>query len=72
MSFVVDLDVVVKVFKLWFVLMGIKVFMNEGEYLLLVNCFSNFLKCNLILLNGIGVIDVDYYNNFKNEGVIFV
>lgn len=46
--------------------------MNDGEYLLLANRSSNPLKRNLILPNGIGVIDADYYNNPKNEGAIFV
>jgi len=30
------------------------------------------LKHQLVLPNGVGVIDADYYNNEKNEGEIFV
>ncbi|MBQ0836271.1 dUTP diphosphatase [Lactiplantibacillus pentosus] len=67
-----DLDAAAKVLKPWLVPTGIKAFMNDGEYLLLANRSSNPLKRNLILPNGIGVIDADYYDNPKNEGAIFV
>lgn len=51
---------------------GIKAYMPENEYLMLVNRSSNPLKHNLALPNGIGIIDADYYNNPNNEGEIFV
>lgn len=51
---------------------GIKAYMPQGEYLMLVNRSSNPLKNNLSLPNGIGIIDSDYYNNETNEGEIFV
>lgn len=51
---------------------GIKAYMPENEYLMLVNRSSNPLKNNLSLPNGIGIIDSDYYNNESNEGEIFV
>lgn len=51
---------------------GIKAYMPENEYLLLVNRSSNPLKNNLALPNGVGIIDADYYNNPNNEGEIFV
>ena len=51
---------------------GIKAYMPENEYLMLVNRSSNPLKNNLSLPNGIGIIDSDYYNNEKNEVEIFV
>lgn len=51
---------------------GIKVYMPENEYLMLVNRSSNPLKNNLSLPNGIGIIDSDYYGNANNEGEIFV
>lgn len=51
---------------------GIKTYMPDDEYLMLVNRSSNPLKNNLSLPNGIGVIDSDYYNNENNEGEIFV
>lgn len=51
---------------------GIKAYMPESEYLMLVNRSSNPLKHQLSLPNGIGIIDSDYYGNEKNEGEIFV
>ncbi|PEG76674.1 dUTP diphosphatase, partial [Lactobacillus sp. UMNPBX19] len=32
---------------------------------------SNPLKRGLILPNGVGIVDADYYNNSGNEGEIF-
>ncbi|WP_367295309.1 dUTP diphosphatase [Levilactobacillus yonginensis] len=58
--------------KPWLVPTGIKAFMQPGEVLMLANRSSNPLKHSLILPNGVGVIDADYYNNDKNEGEIFV
>lgn len=51
---------------------GIKAYMQPDEVLILVNRSSGPLKRRLILPNGIGVIDADYYNNNANEGEIFV
>lgn len=50
---------------------GIKAYMQEGEFLLLANRSSGPLKRRLILPNGIGIVDADYYNNEGNEGEIF-
>lgn len=50
---------------------GVKAYMGEDEYLQLCNRSSNSLKRFLILTNGVGVIDSDYYNNPDNEGHIF-
>lgn len=50
---------------------GIKAYMQEGEFLLLANRSSGPLKRWLILPNGIGIVDADYYNNEGNEGEIF-
>lgn len=49
---------------------GIKAYMADGEYLELVSRSSNPLKRFLMLANGVGVIDSDYYNNEGNEGHI--
>lgn len=51
---------------------GVKAYMQENEVLLLVNRSSGPLKRRLILPNGIGIIDADYYGNEKNDGEIFV
>lgn len=50
---------------------GIKAKMADDEVLMLVNRSSNPLKRFLVLPNGVGVVDADYYNNEANEGEIF-
>lgn len=51
---------------------GIKSNMNEDEVLLLIIRSSMGFKYNLRLVNQVGVIDKDYYNNINNEGHIFI
>jgi dUTP pyrophosphatase len=51
---------------------GIKAFMPEDEFLMLVNRSSSPMKRQLTLPNGVGVIDSDYYNNESNEGEVFM
>ncbi|VDG18009.1 dUTP diphosphatase [Lactiplantibacillus mudanjiangensis] len=67
-----DLDTAAKVLKPYLVPTGIKAYMNADEYLMIANRSSNPLKRNLVLPNGVGVIDADYYDNPKNEGEIFI
>lgn len=50
---------------------GVKCFLAEDEYLEIAVRSSCPLKYWLILANGIGIIDSDYYNNSDNEGEIF-
>lgn len=47
---------------------GIKAQFPEEEVLLLFNRSSNPKKKGLIILNGVGVVDSDYYNNADNKG----
>lgn len=49
---------------------GIKAYMQEDEALILANRSSNPKKLGLILGNGIGLIDSDYYDSSDNEGEI--
>lgn len=49
---------------------GVKVKMPEEEFLMLVNRSSNPVKLGLVVPNGVGIIDADYYNNTDNEGEI--
>ncbi|KRM71467.1 dUTP diphosphatase [Lacticaseibacillus brantae] len=60
-----------KILKPLLVPTGIKAYMQPDEVLILANRSSNPLKRGLILPNGVGVIDADYYNNSDNEGEIF-
>ena len=49
---------------------GIKAYMQDDEVLMLYNRSSNPKKKGLILSNGVGVIDKDYYGNADNDGHI--
>lgn len=49
---------------------GIKSYFNEDEVLILANRSSNPFKKGLIMANGIGIVESDYYNNPSNEGEI--
>lgn len=50
---------------------GVKAYIPEGMYLQISVRSSCPLKHWLILANGVGIIDCDYYNNPSNEGHIF-
>lgn len=50
---------------------GMKCKLDPGTYLELSVRSSCPLKHWLILANGVGIIDADYYNNPDNEGEIF-
>ncbi len=51
---------------------GIKVCMNEKEFLGIYIRSSLGFKYNIRMCNQVGIIDADYYNNKDNEGHIFV
>jgi dUTP pyrophosphatase len=57
-------------FKPTLVPTGIKAYMPDNEYLQIENRSSNPIKQKLILANGVGIVDADYYNNEDNEGHI--
>ncbi|MDR2976615.1 MAG: dUTP diphosphatase [Streptococcaceae bacterium] len=50
---------------------GLKAYMQPGEVLYMYSRSSNPRKKGLVLINGVGVIDADYYNNPDNEGEMF-
>ena len=50
---------------------GIKVKMPDDEFLMLVNRSSNPNKKNLVIPQGMGIIDADYYENSDNDGEMF-
>lgn len=50
---------------------GMKCQLADDEYLELSVRSSCPLKYWLVLANGVGIIDADYYNNKDNEGEIF-
>lgn len=47
---------------------GIKAYMKDNEYLMLVNRSSNPGKKGLVMANSVGIIDKDYYGNPDNDG----
>lgn len=51
---------------------GIKAYFEKDEVLLVVVRSSIGFKYNIRLVNQVGVIDSDYYNNKDNEGHIFI
>lgn len=67
-----DFERASKTLKPFLVPTGIKAYMQADEYLMIANRSSNPLKKGLILPNGVGIIDADYYGNTANEGEIFI
>lgn len=47
---------------------GVKVYMPDDEYLMLVNRSSNPKKKFLVIPNSLGIVDADYVDNPDNEG----
>ena len=67
-------DCVIPAFKLGqkptLVKTGIKAYMEDDEYLMICNRSSNPGKKGLVMANGVGIIDKDYYGNEDNDGHI--
>ena len=58
--------------KLQLVPTGIKAYMQPGEWLGMHIRSSMAVKKRLMLVNNVGIIDADYYNNPDNEGHIML
>ena len=65
-------DVVLEPGKLQLVPTGIKAYMQDGEYLGMHIRSSMAVKKHIMLVNNVGIIDADYYNNADNEGHIML
>ncbi|WEV60615.1 dUTP diphosphatase [Streptococcaceae bacterium ESL0729] len=63
---------VIKASEIGLVPTGLKAYMQDEEVLYLYDRSSNPRKKGIVLINSVGVIDKDYYNNPNNEGEIFV
>ena len=61
-------DVTLPAKKLTRVMTGVKCELMPNQVLILANRSSNPSKKGLILANGIGVVDADYYGNPDNDG----
>lgn len=51
---------------------GLKAKIPKNEALFVFPRSSLGLKKQLMMSNGVGVVDADYYNNAQNEGEIFI
>ena len=49
---------------------GIKGYCQENEWIMVANRSGNPGKKHLVLANGIGIVDADYYENEDNDGHI--
>lgn len=65
-------EVVIAPKTLAFIKTGLKAYMLEDEVLELYARSSLATKRRLVLMNSVGIIDSDYYNNPKNEGHILI
>ena len=69
-------DCVIPAFKLGqvptLVKTGLKAYMPDDEYLMLLVRSSMGFKYNVRLCNQVGIVDSDYYNNPDNEGHMFI
>ncbi len=65
-------DLIVRAHSSLLIPTGIKVMMDDNMFLALYIRSSMAIKNNLRLVNQVGIIDSDYYNNSDNEGHIMV
>lgn len=66
------LDVVIKSNEIVKIPLGTKAAMENDEYLMIIVRSSMGFKYNVRLVNQVGIIDSDYYNNISNEGHMFI
>lgn len=71
-DFAVAKDTLIKAGEIVKVPTGIKACFPKDEFLMLVARSSLPIKKTLMLPNGVGIIDADYYGNEINEGHILV
>ena len=65
-------DVTLKAHTLQMVPTGVKAYMQDDEFLGVHIRSSIAVKKGLALVNNVGIIDADYYNNADNEGHIML
>lgn len=65
-------QVTIKPGEIVFIKTGLKVKLGDNEVLLVYPRSSLGIKKQLMMSNGVGVIDADYYNNENNEGHIMI
>lgn len=65
-------EIVIKPGEIQMIPTGLKAQIPEHEALFIYPRSSLGLKKHLMMSNGVGVVDADYYNNPKNEGHLMV
>lgn len=65
-------DIILEPGKLKLVPTGVKAYMQAGEFLGIHIRSSMAVKKRIMLVNNVGIIDADYYNNADNEGHIML
>jgi dUTP pyrophosphatase len=65
-------EVIIQPGDIVFIKTGLKVKLGQNEVLLVYPRSSLGIKKQLMMSNGVGVIDADYYNNEANEGHIMI
>ena len=65
-------DIIIKPGEVKKIPTGVKIMLNEDEYLMIVVRSSMGFKYNVRMCNQVGIIDSDYYNNLENEGHIWI
>lgn len=65
-------DLVIKANEIVKLPTGVKSYFEDDETLFIIVRSSTGLKYNIRLVNQVGVIDADYYNNKDNEGHMFI
>ena len=71
-DFISFMDIIVKPNEIVKIPTGIKISLEEGEFLGIFVRSSMGFKYNVRMCNQVGIIDGDYYNNLDNEGHIWI
>lgn len=69
-DFFAEEDIYIPFQEIKLVKTGIKAYLDHNEFLMLCNRSSNPKNKQLVLINGVGVIDSDYVDNPDNQGEI--
>lgn len=71
-DFYLPYDITIKPSQTIIIPTGIKVMMNDDEFLGIYIRGSVGFKYNIRMCNQVAIIDADYFNNKTNEGHIFI
>lgn len=71
-DFYTPYEIIIKAREKAIIATGIKAYMQSNEVMLLVIRSSLGFKHGIRLVNQVGIIDSDYYNNDDNEGHILI